>query len=204
MLSGPARGPFPEVRIMRFSATFLTLLATALPVAAVSPAAVAPAGATHRVELRAAQGAPLPYTLEVPGDWEVRQVAGYPGLWIGPADAKPPEDPRLIWVRGSRIDLAEPDKVVANIKANDAQHPEWSAPRVEAREIGGVRCVLVQMDSGEGDKARSSLTLKVPFQKVSVDFVASAPRAEFPRMLPAYEKILLSVRPVAAAGGPKK
>jgi hypothetical protein len=203
MLSGPARGPFPEVRPMRFSATFLTLLAVTLPASAASPA-TAPAAAFHRVELKAAQGAPLPYTLEVPRDWEVRQVAGYPGLWIGPADAKPPEDPRLIWVRGSRIDLAEPEKVVANIKTNDVQHPEWSAPRVEAREVGGVRCVLVQMDSGEGDKARSSLTLKVPFQKVSVDFVASAPRAEFPKMLPTYEKVLLSMRPAAAAGGPKK
>ncbi|HEY0511502.1 MAG TPA: hypothetical protein VGH73_06340 [Thermoanaerobaculia bacterium] len=184
---------------MRFS-SLLTLFAAALPVAA-----LAAAPGYHRVELKAAQGKPLPYTLEVPQDWQVRQVAGFPGLWIGPADAKPMEDARMIWVRGSQVDLAEPDKVVANIKGNDAAHPEWSAPRVEAREVGGVRCVLVQMDSGEGDKARSSLTLKVPFQKVSVDFVAGSKRDEFARMLPTYEKILFSVRPVAAAAGePKK
>ena len=168
---------------------------------ALSPAAFAapPAEAYHRVELKPAQGAALPYTLEVPRDWQVRQVEGFPGLWIGPADAKPPEDPRLIWVRGSQVALAEPEKIVANIKANDAAHAEWSAPRVEARTVGGVRCVLVQMESGEGDKARTSLTLKVPFQTVSVDLVASAAKPDFPKMLPTYEKILFSVQPAAGS-----
>ena len=65
-------------------------------------------------------------------------------------------------MRGSQVSLAEPEKVVANIKANDAKDADWSAPRVEVREVGGVRGVLVQMDSGEGDKARSTLTLKLP------------------------------------------
>lgn len=168
---------------------------------ALSPAAMAapPAEPYHRVELKPPQGGALPYTLEVPRDWQVRQVEGFPGLWIGPADAKPPEDPRLIWVRGSQVGLAEPEKIVANIKDNDAAHAEWSAPRVEARTVGGVRCVLVQMESGEGDKARTSLTLKVPFQTVSVDLVASAARPEFPKMLPIYEKILFSVQPAAGS-----
>src|SRR4029077_13509329 len=82
------------------------------------------------------KGAALPYTLEVPQDWQVRQVAGSPGLWIGPADVHPP-DPRLIWVHGSKVSLADPAAIVANIKANDVAHPEWSAPRVEARTVGG-------------------------------------------------------------------
>jgi len=172
------------------------LLAAALPASAF---AAPPDGAYHRIELKPAQGKALPYTLEVPRDWQVRQVDGFPGLWIGPADAKPPEDPRLIWVRGSQVALAEPEKIVANIKANDASHAEWSAPRVEARTVGGVRCVLVQMESGEGDKARTSLTLKVPFQTVSVDLVASAAKPEFPKMLPTYEKILFSVQPAAGS-----
>jgi hypothetical protein len=173
------------------------LLAAALPAFAFA----APAdGAYHRVELKPAQGKALPFTIEVPRDWQVRQVQGFPGLWIGPADAKPPEDPRLIWVRGSQVALAEPETIVANIKANDTAHAEWSAPRVEARTVGGLRCVLVQMDSGEGDKARTSLTLKVPFQNVSVDLVASAEKPEFPKLLPTFEKILFSMRP--AAGTP--
>lgn len=172
------------------------LLAAVLPASAF---AAPPAGSYHRIELKPAQGAALPYTLEVPQGWQVRQVDGFPGLWIGPADAKPPEDPRLIWVRGSQVALAEPEKIVANIKENDAAHAEWSAPRVEARTVGGVRCVLVQMDSGEGDKARTSLTLKVPFQTVSVDLVASAAKPEFPKMLPTYEKILFSVQPAAGS-----
>lgn len=161
----------------------------------------------HRIELKPSdpkvQGKPLPYTIEVPKDWEARQVADYPGLWIGPADAKPPEDPRLIWVRGSQVSLAEPDKIVANVKANDEKDPAWSAPRVEVKELGGMRGVLIQTLSGEGDKARGSLTLKVPLANVSLDFIGSAPAAELPKMLPLYEKILLSVRPVETAA-PKK
>jgi hypothetical protein len=168
--------------------------------AALSPAAFAQE--FHRIELKPAspkvQGKPLPYTIEVPKDWQARQVEGYPGLWIGPADAKPPEDPRLIWVRGSQVSLAEPEKVVANVKANDEKDPSWSAPRVEVREAGGVRGVLIQTLNGEGDKARGTLTFKVPLANVSIDFIGSAPKAELPKMLPLYERILLSVRPVEA------
>ena len=74
-----------------------------------------------------------------------------------------------------------------------------AAPRVEVKEVGGVRGILVQMDTGAGDKARSSLTLKMPLANLGVDFVASAPRAEFPKQAPLYERILLSVRPVDTA-----
>jgi hypothetical protein len=171
----------------------------ALTAALIAIPAVAAEAPFHRVELKPAKGAALPYTLEVPQDWQVRQVDNFPGLWIGPADAKPPEDPRLIWVRGSQVSLADTHKIVANIKANDAAHPEWSAPRVEARTVGGANCVLVQMETGTADKARTSLTLKVPFQTVSVDLIASSPRADFLKMLPMYERILLSVQP---AGNP--
>src|SRR4051812_6508634 len=183
MLLRPARGAASDPRLgkklrkkaMKPHCMLLTALALGvlLPVALAAQAATpAPGAAYHRIEVKPPKGAALPYTLEVPQDWQVRQFPETPGLWIGPADAKPPGDARLIWVRGSQVSLAEPDKVVANIKDNDTAHPEWSAPRVEVREVGGVRAVLVQMDSGEGDKARTSLTLKVPFQKVSVDFVA--------------------------------
>src|SRR5215467_12107366 len=107
-----------------------TFVIAMLVAAALAPAMLAQD--FHRIELKPtaakAQGKPLPYTIEVPKDWESRQVADYPGLWIGPADAKPPEDPRLIWVRGSQVSLAEPDKVVANIKANDEKDAKWSAP----------------------------------------------------------------------------
>jgi hypothetical protein len=178
----------------------LPALALAAPPSSPTTAPGKPAeGTFHRIELAAGPGKSLPYTLEVPMGWEPRQVAGFPGLWIGPADAKPPEDPRLIWVRGSMVALAEPEKVVANIRANDAADPKWSAPRVEVKEVGGVRGVLVQMNTGEGDKARSSLTLKLPLAKVSLDIVASATQAEFPQRLSLYERILLSARPVAAA-----
>ncbi|HEX9941801.1 MAG TPA: hypothetical protein VGG03_07280 [Thermoanaerobaculia bacterium] len=186
---------------MRFRNAIFFLAAAALPALALAaePVKSAPAEAFHRVELKPAQGAGLPYTIEVPQGWQARQVEGYPGLWIGPADAAPPQDPRLIWVRGSQISLADPDEVAANIKANDEANPQWSAPRVEVREVGGVRGLLVRMDSGEGEGARSSLTLKLPLENLAVDFVASAGRAEFEKRLPTYERILLSVRPARAA-----
>jgi hypothetical protein len=94
---------------------------TAFTIAILAAALAAPAFAQdfHRIELKPTtakvQGKALPYTIEVPKGWEARQLEGFPGLWIGPADAKPPEDPRLIWVRGSQVPLAEPDKVVANV-----------------------------------------------------------------------------------------
>ncbi|HEX4962386.1 MAG TPA: hypothetical protein VF173_16230 [Thermoanaerobaculia bacterium] len=192
---------------MNLKTILLSTASAALPamVLAAPPASPSPAAAEtfHRVELKGGTGQPLPYTIEVPTGWEPRQVAGFPGLWIGPADAMPPNDKRLIWVRGSLVNLGEPEKIVANIKASDASDSTWSAPRVEVKEVGGVRGVLVQMNTGEGDKARSSLTLKLPLEKVSVDLVASDTREDFPKQMPLYEHILFSARPVAAPAAKK-
>lgn len=197
---------------MRFRSILTFCLAVALPAACAAretdqqPAAAetpaTPAAQEfHRVDLKPthSQGEPIPYTLEVPVDWQVREIEGFPGLWIGPADAKPPEDPRLIWIHGSMVSMAEPEKLVENIKASDAQKPEWSAPRIEVKEVGGVRGLLVQMDAGEGEQARSNLTLKMPLQNLAIDFVATASRVEFQKNLPLYERILLSVRPAETA-----
>lgn len=179
---------------MRLRRLIPLFLAASLPALA-----FAQSDSWHRVELKPAQGQALPYTLEVPGDWQVRQVEGAPGLWIGPAGAKPPQDARLIWIRGSNTALSDPEAVAKNIRENDVKETGWTAPRIEVKDLGGVRGVLVRMDSGEGDQARSTLALKVPFQTVAVDFMASAGRAEFEKMLPTYERILLSVRPTADA-----
>ncbi|HEV8578793.1 MAG TPA: hypothetical protein VGX68_06875 [Thermoanaerobaculia bacterium] len=183
--------------------TIASMILAVLPALALAaePATPAPGETFHRVELKptAGQGNPLPYTIEVPQEWQMRQVAEYPGLWIGPADAKPPEDPRLIWVRGSKVSMANPEEVVANIKANDAAQAGWSAPQVEVKEVGGVRGVLVRMDSGEAGKERSSLTLKLPLAGMAIDFIASADRKEFEQRRPLYERILFSVRPTQPA-----
>jgi hypothetical protein len=105
----------------------------------------------------------------------------------------------MIWVRGSQVSLANPDEVVKNIKANDEAKKEWTAPRVEVRDLGGLKAVLVQMDTGEGDAARSTLTLKLPFGQLGLDLMASASRAEFKKRVAMYERVFLSVRPVAPA-----
>jgi hypothetical protein len=187
--------------MIRRSLTLSLLFAAALPVlacAAPAPAAPAAAEAYQRIELKGPNGKALPYTIEIPKDWQVRSEQGLPGLWLGPADAKPPQDPRLIYVRGSQVSLADPEAVAANIRANDEKEAKWTAPRVEVRDLGGVRGILVQMDTDEGageGTARSTLTLKLPLEPMAVDFVASASRSEFAKLLPVYERILLSVRP---------
>jgi hypothetical protein len=185
----------------------------ALAPAAVPPPASAPAAPTppaaagagfHRIELPGGAGEPFPYTVEVPVDWQVHHLKDAPGIWLGPADAQPPDDPRLVYVRVSRVPLANPAETVASIKANDAADGSWSAPLVEVREVGGVKGILVQMDSGAGERARSTLTLKMPLPKTSVDFIGSSRQDQFARLRPAYERVLFSVRPVppAPAGKP--
>jgi hypothetical protein len=178
---------------------------TAKPVVPAAPATSAKAeDAWRRIMVQPADGKdPLPYTIEVPRDWHVRQSEKIPGLFVGPADAKVGEDSRLIWIRGSQIPVSDAEKVAADIRKTDAEKPEWAAPRVEVKDLGGVRGVLVRIDSGEADKAHSSLILKLPLQNLGIDFVVSAPRGDFDKMLPTYEKVLLSVRPAAQAAGKK-
>jgi len=160
----------------------------------------APAVGYLRLELPAAPGQTFPYTVEVPADWQVLTLKDAPGIWLGPSGAQPPDDPRLVYVRISPVSLASPEAIVAAIRASDAKDDTWSAPLVEVRKVGGVEGVLVQMD----DKARSSLTLKMPLAKTSVDFIGSAKREDFARLRPSYERVLFSVRPAPAppAGKP--
>lgn len=165
---------------------------SAAPQAAVTGTATAPG--YRRIELPGGEGQPFPYTVEVPEDWKVHEVPKTASLWLGPASAEP-GDPAMILVRISPASLADPAAVAANIKASDAADPKWSAPLVELREVHGVQGILVRMDSGEGDAARSTLALKLPLPKTSVDFMASAPQAQFESLRPSYERILFSVEP---------
>lgn len=142
---------------------------------------------------------PFPYTIEVPEGWTARQVLNDPGLWIGPPDAKPNVDPRFIYVRISTVSLADPESVAAAIRQNDAKDDTWTAPTVVVKEVHGVRGVLVQVDRGKDAEARSSLTLKMPLPKTSVDFVGQAGKADFANQRALYERILFSVQPAAPA-----
>lgn len=163
-------------------------------------AAAAPEGAgpLHRVEIPGgADGKPFPYTVEIPADWQVAVSKTVPGVFIGPAGVSEPEtDPRMIYVRVSPASLADPQAVVANIKRSDAADDTWTAPLVEEHVVGGVHGVLVQMNSGSGIQARSSLVLKLPLGQTSLDFIASAPTPEFDRRLAVYQRVLMSVQPV--------
>lgn len=180
---------------MSFRSLMAAVFVTVVPALA---SAQAPAGtpaqptAMQRIELPGSPDKPFPYTVDIPADWQMRQVKDIPGIWLGPKDAEPPNDPRLVYVRISPNPM-DPAKTVANIRAADEKQP-WSAPFVEAREVNGIPAVLVRMDSGEGDKARSTMVLKLPLEGGGVDFLGSAPRAEFEKLLPSYQKVFFSVR----------
>lgn len=180
------------IRYLRHLNTALLFVA-GLPAFAWQAPVISPA--YHRVDLKHSSGSNLPYTVEVPDGWEVREDKDYPGFWLGPADAKIPSDPRLVWVRGSRTSLVDPQDAIAKIRAADEKGSGWAASVLEVKEVGGVKGVFVRMDSGEGAEARSTLALKMPFYNTALDFMASGPRAEFEKMLPVYEQILFSVRP---------
>lgn len=178
------------------------LVLAALPAAAqvtgstvvVQPSAAPSAAAMQRVDLPGSEGQPFPYTIEIPAAWQVRTIEGSPGVWLGPPAADPQKDPNFVYVRISPASLAEPEKVVASIRASDQQNAGWSAPLVEVREVGGAKGVLVRMESGEGEAARTTLALKLPLPKTSVDFMASAPSGEFEKLRPLYEQVLFSVK----------
>jgi hypothetical protein len=160
--------------------------------AAPAPAA---AGGYHRVELPTG-GAKFPYTVEIPAGWSVHPVKGQPALWLGPeGETEASGDASGVFVVISRASVAEPEKNLENIKKTaSAPDSDWSAPLAEVREVGGVRGILVQMDSGTGANATSTLVLKLPLQKTSVDFMGRSPHAEFASHRPSYERILFSVR----------
>lgn len=188
--------------------SFLTLFA-ALSVCGISATAVASAADALPAKFRrltlpsASQQLPFPYTIEVPEGWTSRQVPNDPGLWIGPPDAKPNADPRFIYVRISTVSLADPESVAAAIRQNDAKDDNWTAPLVTVREVHGVRGVLVQVDRGKDAEARSSLTLKLPLPKTSVDFVGQAGKDDFAKQRALYERILFSAQPAAPASAKK-
>lgn len=168
--------------------------AAAAKPAAVSAAAPLSPAAFHRVRIPVPGGI-FPYTVELPEGWAVHEMADQPVLWLGPADGNPPADPRLVYVRISTVSLLDADAVATSIRKSVPADRRWTAPRIEILEVGGVRGVLVRMDSNTGGQARSTLILKLPLPKTSVDFMSSAPRADFDKLLPSYERILLSVRP---------
>ncbi|HTQ81499.1 MAG TPA: hypothetical protein VMM92_15985, partial [Thermoanaerobaculia bacterium] len=105
------------------------------------------------------------------------------------------KDPRAILVRPSPADLRKPEETVRSIMESDKKDDTWTAPLVVVREVGGVRGVLVQMDSGQGQTARSLLVLKLPVGETSVDLMAVSPRSFFSLLRPTYEKVFFSVQP---------
>jgi len=178
----------------RFPSALLLTAAVAGAAGAAGATGATGTSRVRRIDIPGPEGKPYPYSIEIPADWQVQSSKNVPGVFLGPPAAGGPEnDPHLIYVRVSPASVLDPDAVVASIKKSAGA--DWSAPLVEVREIGGVRGVLVRMDSGTADQARSTLVLKMPLGKTSLDFMMSAPRAEFDRQLPDYQRVILSVRP---------
>ncbi len=193
--------PFRNRPASAFRRPFALLALLLLSGAAMTADAQPASKPYNRVVVGPQSGAPLPYTIEVPQGWQVVQAREVPGLFMGPPGAIPPNDPSLLYVRGSEVSLANPAQVAETIRENDAKDPKWSASRIEVKDLGGVKGLLVRMDSGEGEKARSTLVLKLPLGTKGVDFLCQAPRAQFEKNLPQYERLLLSVR--AVPGSPE-
>lgn len=170
----------------------LLLQAAPAPEAPAAPAPTPKATGYHRVALGPLTS-PLPYTVEIPDGWEARRETSAPGVWLAPPGAKPGEDPRLVYVRLSPSSLADVRQTVANIRKSDAADASWAAPEVSIKEVNGVTGVLVRLDRGEGSEARSTLIWKLPWAPHSIDFTASAPRAEFDRLRPSWERIFFSI-----------
>lgn len=167
------------------------------PAAPATPLPAGPPGEpTRRITIPTPEGKIFPYTIEVPASWQVQSSKTVAGVFLGPPGvAEPESDSRMIYVRVSPASVIDPEAVAANIKQSVPADKSWSAPLVEVRDVGGVRGVLVRMDSGAGEQARSTLVLKLPLAQTSLDFMASAPRAEFERQLAGYQRVLLSVLP---------
>jgi hypothetical protein len=181
------------------------LLAAALVGALGLSAAVAAGGdrasanaAPRRIKLPAAAGQAIPFTVEVPAGWKARAVPGAPRVWVGPPSARPDGETPMLHVLVSTAPLGDPQRVVESVRAGAREALGWTAPLAEVRAVGGVRGVLVQLDSGEGETARSTLALKLPAPRGSVDFMLSARRADFERLRPLFTSILASVRRTAA------
>jgi hypothetical protein len=172
--------------------------APAAPAAkATTPAAAAPAVAGfHRVELPGGTAdQKFPYDIEVPQSWTLHEIKEQAVIWLGPEGADPDTGSQMVYVRISPAALGNPEDVVANFKKSVPADGSWSAPVAEVREVAGVRGVLVQINSVKDKAVRKTLILKMPLPKTSVDFIASAPGDSFDKMLPDYQRILLSVRP---------
>jgi hypothetical protein len=205
-LAGPAgalpANSAPAVRPDSAGTAGPAAAAPATPAAPAAPAAPAgpatPAGQSRRVQIPSPDLKLLPYTIEIPARWQMQasKQKEIHGVFIGPLAIQPEKDVRMIFVRVSPVSLADPEAVLANIKKSVPADGSWSAPLAEVREVGGVRGVLVRMDSGTGAEARSTLVLKMPLGQTSVDFMASAPRATFDRLLAGYEHVIFSVQPV--------
>ncbi len=172
---------------------FLALTLALLQLVAVAP--LAAAESTQRLELPGGPGVPFPYTIDVPKGWTARQVPNDPGLWIGPADAVPNKDPRFVYVRISTVALDAPAKTASAIRENDARDDKWKASTVEVRDLNGTSGVWVEIERGEGDAKRQSLTVKLPLPKTSVDFVFTATVADFAKYRQEFEGYLKGIRP---------
>jgi hypothetical protein len=199
--SGVAGRIAATARAALAAAGLLTLLAAAAAAGAEPPAGTESSAVSEtfeRVELPPAPGQEaFPYTLDVPEGWRVQTESDTRGLWIGPPGTNPRDHHRLVYARFSPVSLADPAAVAASIEANAAEAPDWRAPVVEVRDFGGVAGVWVQMERGEGAEGRTTLVVKLPLGDTSVDFLATAGGDELGELRPLFERILLSLRPVA-------
>ncbi|HEY0780874.1 MAG TPA: hypothetical protein VGE98_00350 [Thermoanaerobaculia bacterium] len=201
----------------RTVASLAALLLAALPVAVAAaphkkppppappqaPAPPAPAtpeelatAKLQRLQLPGVGGKPFFYTIAVPEGWMVYEEAKIAaGMWVGPPGAVA-GDPRMVYVRVATTSLASAEAAAASLRRADAADQTWSAPSIEIKEVGTVRGLLVQIETGQGARAQSTLSLRLPLpNRNSAEFWFAANRYDFAKLRPFYERVLLSVLP---------
>ncbi|MGE5234694.1 MAG: hypothetical protein ACM3OB_11335 [Acidobacteriota bacterium] len=186
------------VRITAAVAAALALAGTAHAMEPAKGAAEQGKFETHTLQMPRST-APLPYTIELPAGWQARPWLNDQWVLIAPPGEMPgevgkPANPRAMIVRHSIVDIRDPEAVVANMRANLAQDKQLKVDVLEVREVAGVKGIVSQIESGDGDARRITYGLKVPLGDKSIDFTVSCPTGAFSEYRPLYERIFSSLK----------
>jgi len=186
------------VRITAAVAAALALAGTAYAMEPAKGAAEQGKFETHRLQMPRSTG-PLPYTIELPEGWQVRPWLNDQWVLIAPPGEMPgevgkPANPRAMIVRHSIVDIRDAEAIVANMRANLAQDKQLKVDVLEVREVAGVKGIVSQLESGDGDARRITYGLKVPLGDKSIDFTVSCPTGAFSEYRPLYERIFNSLK----------
>ena len=142
-----------------------------------------------------------PFTIEVPGTWDVRRDLPAPGVFLGPPGGDPNSHPEMLLVHESQVPIGEPEAVLTNIRAN-AETRSWALMEAEVRDFGGVQGLWIvrKLPPAGIHGERVNVAVKLPLGGKSLDLMATVPMTEYEALSAQLERMLQSVRPAGAEG----